>query len=69
MALSATCPHRGAPMDEGRIVDGCIECPWHGSRFRVPDGALVRGPAASPLPRFDVREHDGAIEVRAVVAS
>ena len=67
VALSATCPHRGAPMESGTIVDGFIECPWHGSRFRITDGALVRGPAASPLPRFEVRERDGAIEVRAAM--
>ena len=53
VALAATCPHRGAPMDEGTVVDDCVECPWHGSRFRMPDGALARGPAASPLPRFE----------------
>lgn len=69
VALAATCPHRGAPLDEGAIVDGCVECPWHGSRFRIPDGALVRGPAATPLPAFQARENDGAVEVRAASAS
>ena len=54
-ALGAICPHRGAPLDEGTIVDGCLECPWHGSRFRLRDGALVRGPAATPVVAFDVR--------------
>ena len=63
VALAATCPHRGAPLEEGAIVEGCVECPWHGSRFRIPDGALVRGPAATPLPSFEARERDGAIEV------
>jgi len=64
VALAATCPHRGAPLEEGVIVDGCIECPWHGSRFRVRDGILVRGPSAMPLPRFDVRERVGRYEIR-----
>jgi nitrite reductase/ring-hydroxylating ferredoxin subunit len=64
LALSATCPHRGAPLEEGTIVDDCIECPWHGSRFRLGDGALVRGPSATPLPAFEVRERDGRVEVR-----
>jgi nitrite reductase/ring-hydroxylating ferredoxin subunit/uncharacterized membrane protein len=63
-ALAATCPHRAGPLDEGTIVDDCIECPWHGSRFRVDDGALVRGPAAAPIVALDAREADSAIEVR-----
>jgi nitrite reductase/ring-hydroxylating ferredoxin subunit/uncharacterized membrane protein len=64
VALSATCPHRGAPLDEGKLVGDCLECPWHGSRFRIADGALVRGPSAMPLPRFEARERDGAVELR-----
>ena len=44
VALDARCPHRGAPMDEGEVRDGCITCPWHGSVFRVTDGSLVQGP-------------------------
>ncbi|MEC4812503.1 MAG: aromatic ring-hydroxylating dioxygenase subunit alpha [Scytonema sp. PMC 1069.18] len=27
------CPHRGANLALGRVVDGCIECPYHGFRF------------------------------------
>ena len=65
VALGATCPHRGAPLDEGSIVDDCVECPWHASRFHIPDGALLRGPATSPLPRLEARERNGAVQVRA----
>jgi nitrite reductase/ring-hydroxylating ferredoxin subunit/uncharacterized membrane protein len=64
-ALDARCPHRGAPMDEGTLVDGCLECPWHGSRFRVDDGALVRGPAATDLPVYECRVTSDGVEVRA----
>jgi len=68
-ALPATCPHRGAPLDEGTLVrergSECLECPWHGSRFRTDDGALARGPAAMPLPPLDVcaRPEPGRIVV------
>lgn len=64
-ALANRCSHRGAPLNEGQLVDGCVECPWHGSRFRLEDGSLQRGPAAYPQPVYDAREHDGRIEVRA----
>ena len=37
IALQDTCPHRLAPLSRGRIIDDCIECPYHGLRF-VSDG-------------------------------
>lgn len=63
-ALSATCTHAGGPLDQGTVADGCITCPWHGSRFRLSDGTVDRGPAAYPEPCWDVRTEDGRIEVR-----
>lgn len=66
-ALSARCCHRGGPLDQGTVSNGEITCPWHGSTFRVEDGAVVRGPAAYPQPVYDVRVRDGGIEVRARV--
>ena len=44
--LHAVCAHAGGPLAQGTFVDGCVECPWHGSRFRVTDGHVRRGPAA-----------------------
>jgi nitrite reductase/ring-hydroxylating ferredoxin subunit/uncharacterized membrane protein len=44
-ALWATCTHEGGPLAEGRFEDGCVQCPWHGSTFRLADGKVVRGPA------------------------
>jgi phenylpropionate dioxygenase-like ring-hydroxylating dioxygenase large terminal subunit len=37
-ALLDRCPHRGAALSLGRVVDGCVECPFHGWRFS-PEGA------------------------------
>ena len=33
VVMPAACPHRGADLRQGRIVDGCIECPYHGFRY------------------------------------
>ena len=44
-ALHETCAHAGGPLAEGTLVDGCIQCPWHGSRFRLENGHVARGPA------------------------
>jgi len=66
LALSAVCTHAGGPLDEGTLdEDGCVTCPWHGSRFRLHDGAVQRGPASVPEPRWDVRVDDGRVSVRA----
>jgi nitrite reductase/ring-hydroxylating ferredoxin subunit/uncharacterized membrane protein len=64
-ALSDRCTHRGGPLHQGEISDGCVTCPWHGSTFRLDDGSVERGPTAYPQPAYDVRELDGSIEVRA----
>ncbi|MCU1379100.1 MAG: iron-sulfur protein [Acidimicrobiales bacterium] len=53
-AVAARCAHLGGPLAEGEIEGGCVTCPWHGSRFRLADGALLRGPATAPLPAYDV---------------
>ncbi len=65
-AISAVCTHRGAPLDRGTFADGCVTCPWHGSRFRLSDGSVVAGPASFPQPRFDARITGEQIEVRAL---
>jgi nitrite reductase/ring-hydroxylating ferredoxin subunit/uncharacterized membrane protein len=65
-ALWASCTHECGPLAEGRFADGNVICPWHGSTFRLTDGKVVRGPAASSQPVFETRVTDGKIEVRAV---
>jgi nitrite reductase/ring-hydroxylating ferredoxin subunit len=64
LAIAATCPHRGGPLDQGTFDDATVTCPWHGSCFALEDGTLVRGPAAEPLPCYDTRVADGTVEVR-----
>lgn len=54
-ALHDQCAHAGGPLSEGQLVDGCLECPWHGSRFRLADGRAVRGPTAYDQPVYEVR--------------
>jgi nitrite reductase/ring-hydroxylating ferredoxin subunit len=47
--LGARCTHAGAPLSEGELNGNVLTCPWHGSRFNVIDGSVVRGPAVKPL--------------------
>jgi nitrite reductase/ring-hydroxylating ferredoxin subunit len=43
-AVSGRCRHLGGPLGEGRVVDGLLECPWHGARYDVHTGRMVAGP-------------------------
>lgn len=47
--LSARCTHAGAPLVEGQLIGDVLICPWHGSNFRVTNGAVLKGPAEKPL--------------------
>jgi nitrite reductase/ring-hydroxylating ferredoxin subunit/uncharacterized membrane protein len=63
-ALHDVCAHQGCSLSEGKIVGETIECQCHGSRYRLRDGLVVRGPAVFDQPHFEVREAEGKIEVR-----
>jgi len=76
-ALSNRCRHLFASLGEGHVTEeGCLECPWHASRYDVGSGKMVRGPqgafkplagvvkattGAIPLKSYPVELRDGAI--------
>jgi nitrite reductase/ring-hydroxylating ferredoxin subunit/uncharacterized membrane protein len=67
--LSDHCAHLGGPLHQGRVVTvrgaACISCPWHGSVFRLADGAVAHGPATARQPSFESRITDsGWVQVR-----
>ncbi|MFP5363649.1 MAG: Rieske 2Fe-2S domain-containing protein [Thermoleophilia bacterium] len=64
-ALVDRCAHRGGPLHQGELEGDCIVCPFHGTRFRLEDGSVVRGPSTYPQPVFEARVNDGRVEVRA----
>ena len=53
-ALSSVCQHQNGPLGEGRIIDGCVTCPWHGYQYRPEDGASPP-PFNEKVPTFRVR--------------
>jgi nitrite reductase/ring-hydroxylating ferredoxin subunit/uncharacterized membrane protein len=63
-ALEETCTHAGGPLAEGKVEDGVVTCPWHGSQFRLRDGSVCRGPATFPQVQLQTRVRGGQIEVR-----
>lgn len=52
--VDAYCPHLGANLAVGgRVVGGCIECPFHGWQFRGADGKCVKIPYADKGERSE----------------
>jgi Rieske Fe-S protein len=58
-AFSAVCTHVGCIMSE--VADGTIDCPCHGSEFKITTGAVVTGPAPAPLPKKQIKIVDGQV--------
>jgi Rieske Fe-S protein len=52
-AFTAVCTHAGCTV--GSVSSGTINCPCHGSRFNINNGAVVNGPAASPLAAISIK--------------
>jgi NADPH-dependent 2,4-dienoyl-CoA reductase/sulfur reductase-like enzyme/nitrite reductase/ring-hydroxylating ferredoxin subunit len=63
-AFAPNCPHYGAPLEKGQVVNGKLICPWHHACFRLDSGHLCEPPALDDLPAYAVREAGGRILVQ-----
>ncbi len=63
-AFAPNCPHYGAPLEKGKVVEGRLICPWHHACFKVDSGHLCEPPALDDLPTYSVREAAGRILVQ-----
>src|SRR5581483_2973367 len=61
-ALTNLCAHQNGPLGEGRIIDGCVTCPWHGYQYRLADGCAPP-PFTEKLVTYRVRIAGGLVEV------
>jgi nitrite reductase/ring-hydroxylating ferredoxin subunit/uncharacterized membrane protein len=64
VAIADRCTHRGGPLHEGTVANGCVTCPWHGSEFDLADGSVRHGPATRPQPVAEARVVAGRVQVR-----
>ena len=62
-AIDDLCPHMGASLGSGPVVDGVVTCPWHAWRFRLEDGAWCDNPNLR-VEVFEVRVVADTIEVK-----
>lgn len=60
-AFDSTCTHQGCTVNE--VAGGTINCPCHGSRFRVADGSVAGGPAPTPLPAKQIKVEGNTISL------
>lgn len=60
-AISNFCPHKGAPLSEGKLCGYTIECEWHGWEFDVRTGECLTVP--DQVRRYAVRVEDGLVKV------
>jgi Rieske Fe-S protein len=58
-AFSAVCTHVGCIVN--KVTNGTIDCPCHGSEFKITNGAVVTGPAAAPLAAKQIKIVDGQV--------
>lgn len=61
-AYNDRCPHAASALSGGRVRRGAIMCPLHGARFDLTSGQCIGGTYPA-LRRFEVRVHDGQVEV------
>jgi methionine sulfoxide reductase heme-binding subunit len=61
-AISNVCQHQNGPLGEGRIIDGCITCPWHGYQYQPETGAAPP-PFKEKVPTFRVKVVGGSVLV------
>ena len=61
-AVGNVCAHQGGPLGEGKIVNGCVTCPWHGYQYRATDGQSPP-PYREKIPTYALRIEHGRVRV------
>ncbi len=61
-AIANACAHQNGPLGEGRVVFGCVTCPWHGFQYRLADGCSPE-PFTEKVPTYRLRLEDGRVQV------
>lgn len=62
-AFGDVCTHDGGPLAEGKLEGYVIQCPRHGARFDIRTGRVLRLPAVTPIPVYEVKVEGSAVWV------
>jgi nitrite reductase/ring-hydroxylating ferredoxin subunit len=63
-AIGNVCTHMGGPLAKGKIEGFEVQCPWHGSKFDIRTGNVVRPPAMRAEPIYEVKVEDNNILIK-----
>jgi methionine sulfoxide reductase heme-binding subunit len=61
-AIGSVCQHQFGPLGEGKVVGGCVVCPWHGYEYK-PDTGASPPPFTEKVPTYRVRVAGGEVFV------
>ncbi|SHG85849.1 Rieske 2Fe-2S domain-containing protein [Flagellimonas flava] len=61
-AIHNVCKHQGGPLGEGKVVDGCITCPWHGYQY-LPHNGQSPPPFTEKVITYELRLSNGIIYI------
>jgi methionine sulfoxide reductase heme-binding subunit len=53
-AVNNVCKHQNGPLGEGKVIDGCITCPWHGYQY-LPQNGSSPPPFKEKVSTYDVK--------------
>jgi len=59
-AISNVCRHQNGPLGEGKIIDGCVTCPWHGYQY-LPETGASPPPFTEKVATFKTRVVEGRV--------
>ena len=59
-AIHNVCKHQGGPLGEGKIIDGCITCPWHGYQY-LPHNGQSPPPFTEKVSTYQLKLEDDTV--------
>jgi len=59
-ALNNVCKHQNGPLGEGKVIDGCITCPWHGYQY-LPKNGQSPPPFKEKVSTYDLKIEMGNV--------
>jgi nitrite reductase/ring-hydroxylating ferredoxin subunit len=57
-AFEDRCTHRGGSLADGVMIADTVQCPWHGSQFKVKSGKTCAGPATENIKVYKIEQKD-----------
>jgi nitrite reductase/ring-hydroxylating ferredoxin subunit/uncharacterized membrane protein len=62
-AVDDRCTHRGGSLAGGVLIDGVVQCLWHGSQFKCESGQVHCGPAKQAVRSYQVKVERNVVKL------